>query len=55
VNVYTPKFEKTGELQPDGRPIYRVVMVMGKPLKSEDAEDALAEAKRMGVAAPIVG
>ena len=55
MNVYHPKFEKTGELQPDGRPFYRVTMVMGRALKAVDAEEALAEAKKLGLPAPVVG
>jgi hypothetical protein len=55
MNVYTPIFTKTTEQTPEGRAMYRVEMRVGPSLKAETPEDALAEAKAMGILAPIVG
>jgi hypothetical protein len=55
MNVYTPIFTKTTEHTPEGRPYYRVEMRKGQRLAAETPEEALAEAKALGIPAPIVG
>ncbi len=53
-SLYTPEFTQTGETTPSGAAIYSVAM-RERALVSLTSEDAMSEAKALGIRHPIVG